>query len=76
MTENVEKIIEEPANNTEQLNSKAITDSKNDNDDDDDGWTEAEDRPSDVTDTLLQEPDMTENVEKIMSLHQVKETDH
>ena len=59
--------IEEPANNTEQLNSKAITDSKNDNDDDDDGWTEVEDRPSGVTDTLLQEPDMTENVEKIMS---------
>ena len=44
--------IEEPANNTEQLNSKAITDSKNNSDD---------------TDTLLQEPDMTENVEKIMS---------
>ena len=59
--------IEEPANNTEQLNSKAITDSKNDNDDDDDGWTEVEDRPSGVTYTLLQEPDMTENVEKIMS---------
>ena len=59
--------IEEPANNTEQLNSKAITDSKNDNDDHDDGWTEVEDRPSGVTDTLLQEPDMTENVEKIMS---------
>ena len=60
--------IEEPANNTEQLNSKAITDSKNDNDDDDDdGWTEVEDPPSGVTDTLLQEPDMTENVEKIMS---------
>ena len=58
---------EEPANNTEQLNSKAITDSKNNNDDDDDdGWTEADDRPSGVTDTLLQEPDMTENVE-IMS---------
>ena len=58
---------EEPANNTEQLNSKAITDSKNDNDDNDDGWTEVEDRPSGVTDTLLQEPDMPENVEKIMS---------
>ena len=52
---------------TEQLNSKAITDSKNNNDDNDDGWTEVEDRPSGVTDTLLHEPDMTENVEKTMS---------
>ena len=59
--------IEEPANNTEQLNSKVTTDSKNNHDEDDDGWTEVEDRPSGVTDTLLQEPDMTENVEKIMS---------
>ncbi|XP_044174352.1 uncharacterized protein LOC122957982 [Acropora millepora] len=59
--------IEEPANNTEQLNSKVTTDSKNNHDEDDDGWTEVEDRPLGVTDTLLQEPDMTENVEKIMS---------
>ena len=35
--------------------------------DDDDGWREVEDRPSGVTDTLLQEPDMTESVEKIIS---------
>ena len=42
-------------------------DSKNDDDDDDDGRSEVEDRPSGVTDTLLQEPDMTESVEKIIS---------
>ena len=41
-------------------------DSKN-NDDDDDAWSEVEDCPSRVTDTLLQEPDMTESVEKIIS---------
>lgn len=61
--------IEEPANNnTEQLSSEPITDSKNNDDDNvDDGWSEVEDRPSGVTDTLLQEPDMTGNVEKIIS---------
>ena len=33
----------------------------------DDGWCEVEERTSGVTDTLLQEPDMTENVEKIIT---------
>ena len=41
-------------------------DSKN-NDDDDNAWSEVEDLPSGVTDTLLQEPDMTESVEKIIT---------
>ena len=36
--------------------------------DDDVEWSEIEDRTSGVTGTLLQEPDMTENVEKIISL--------
>ena len=56
----------EPDNNTKQLTSEPIMDSKN-NIDDDDAWSEVEDRPSGVTDTLLQEPDMTESVEKIIS---------
>ena len=33
----------------------------------DDGWCEVEERTSGVTDTLLQEPDMTENVENIVT---------
>ena len=53
---------EEPANKTDKLNSE----SKND-DDDDDVWCEVEERPSGVTDTLLQEPDISENVEKIIN---------
>ena len=60
----------EPDNNTRQLTSEPIMDSKNDDDDDDDdndGWSEVEDHPSGVKDTLLQEPDMTESVEKIIS---------
>jgi len=65
----------EPDNNTKQLTSKPIMDSKNNDGDDDDGWSKVEDRPSGVTDTLLQEPDMTENIENIISFAQVKETD-
>ena len=34
---------------------------------DDDGWCEVEERTSGVTDTLLQEPDITENVENIIT---------
>ena len=37
------------------------------NDNGNDGWSEIEERTSGVTDTLLQEPDMTENVEKIIT---------
>ena len=33
----------------------------------DDGWCEVEERTSGVIDTLLQEPDMTENFEKIIT---------
>ena len=33
----------------------------------DDGWCEVEERTSGVTDTLLQEPDITENVENIIT---------
>ena len=55
----------EPDNNTKQLTSEPIMDSKYD--DDDDGWSKVDDRPSGVTDTLLQEPDMTESVEKIIT---------
>ena len=40
-----------------------MTDSKT-NDDDDGAWCEVEDRPSGVTDTLLQEPDMTKKCGK------------
>ena len=32
-----------------------------------DGWRDVEERTSGVTDTILQEPDMTENVEKIIT---------
>ena len=38
-----------------------------DDNDDDDAWCDVEDRPSGVTDNLLQEPDMTEKVKKIIS---------
>jgi len=55
----------EPDNNAEQLISKPITNSKNN--DGDDGWSELKDCPQGVTKTLLQEPDMSENVEKIIS---------
>ena len=41
----------ESDNNTKQLTSEPIMDSKNNDDDDDDGWSEVEDRPSGVTDT-------------------------
>ena len=47
-------------NYTEQL----VTDCS---DNGNDGWCEIEERTSGVTDTLLQEPDMTENVEKIIT---------
>ena len=33
----------------------------------DDGWCEVDERPSGVTDTLLQEPDITENGDRIIS---------
>ena len=36
--------------------------------DDSDGWCEVDERPSGVTDTLLQDPDIAENVENIISL--------
>ena len=35
--------------------------------DDSDGWCEVEERPSGVTDTLLQEADVTENGDRIIS---------
>ncbi|KAL9951086.1 hypothetical protein ACROYT_G043682, partial [Oculina patagonica] len=35
--------------------------------DDEDGWSEVDERPSGVTDTLLQEPDVTENGDRIIS---------
>jgi len=35
--------------------------------DDSDGWCEVDEHPSGVTDTLLQEPDIAENVENIIS---------
>ena len=35
--------------------------------DNDDGWSEVDERPSGVTDTLLQEPDITENGDRIIS---------
>ena len=57
----------EPDNNSKELISELNIDYKNNDGDDDDGWSEVEDRPSGVTDTLLQEPDMTENIEKIIS---------
>ena len=57
---------EEPANKTDKLNSESKNDG-DDDDDDDDVWCEVEERPSGVTDTLLQEPDISENVEKIIN---------
>ena len=60
--------LKEPAKNTEQaLRSEAtsITDSKT-NDNDDNAGCEVEDHPSGVTGILLQEPDLPENVEKII----------
>ena len=45
--------------------------------DDTDGWCEVDERPSGVTDTLLQEPDIAENGDRIMSFAgQEKETNH
>ena len=38
----------------------------NSTDNGDDEWCEVEERPSGVTDTLLQQPDMTENLEKVL----------
>ena len=72
--------LEEPAKNTKQsLSSEAtgITDSKTDDDDDDDDdtWCEVEDHVPGFTNTLLQEPDMTENVRRLLVLHHVKERD-
>ena len=40
---------------------------KNNTDNSDDEWCEEEERPSGVTDTLLQQPDITENSEKVLS---------
>ena len=37
-----------------------------------DGWCEVEERTSGVTDTLLQEPDMTENVKKLITFAPAK----
>ena len=48
-------------NNTSNINSN-----------DDDGWCEVEERPCDVTDTLLEEPNVTENVEKVLSFAPVE----
>ena len=37
------------------------------NENGDDGWCEVEERTSGVTDTLLQEPDVIQNMEKIIT---------
>ena len=48
----ISEATQRPDNSTEQL----VTDCNGD-----DGWCEVEESTSGVTDTLLQEPDMTEN---------------
>lgn len=61
-----EKDIQDTANNYNDnlgcINSETI-----DNDNDDDNWCEVDERPSGVTDTLLQEPEIAENVDNIIS---------
>ena len=37
--------------------------------DNDDGWCEVDERPSRVTDTLLQEPDVTDNMLPNVHVH-------
>ena len=37
--------------------------------DNDDGWCEVDERPSGVTDTLLQEPDVTDNMLPNVHVH-------
>ena len=53
--------ISEPTQRHDNYAKQLVTDCNGD-----DGWCEVEERTSGVTDTLLQEPDMTENVEKII----------
>ena len=45
----------------------ANSNDNNNTDNSDDEWCEVEERPSGVTDTLLQQPDVTENLEKVLS---------
>ena len=52
--------ISEPTQRHDNYAEQLVTDSNGV-----DGWCEVEERTSGVTDTLFQEPDMTENVEKI-----------
>ena len=39
---------------------------------DNDGWCEADERPSEVTDTLLQKPEVTDSMLPICSVYTVK----
>ena len=67
-------------NNNITVNTSSSSDADNtvcsERDDDVDDWCEVEERPSGVTDTLLQEPDIAANADKISVLHQEKEINH
>ena len=53
--------------NCKSNTSTADIDNTENEQDDVDNWCEVDERPSGVTDTLLQEPDVTENAQKILS---------
>ena len=58
-----EIIISEPTQRDDNYAEQLVTHCNGD-----DGWWEVEERTSGVTDTLLQEPAVTENVEKIITI--------
>ena len=64
--QNVVKDIHDCPNSS---STSDIDNASNEKDDGDvsDGWCEVDERPSGVTDTLLQEPDVVENADKIIS---------
>ena len=64
MSNAVEEIYDTDKNKDEE---NTIVCNNSDNNDNDDDWSEEAERPSGVMDTLLQEPDMTEHGDNIMS---------
>ncbi|KAL9956871.1 hypothetical protein ACROYT_G038421 [Oculina patagonica] len=62
-----EKDVQHSANNCNDDNLGCLNSETIDSDDDDDNWCEVVERPSGVTDTLLQEPEITENGDNIIS---------
>ena len=60
-----------------QIVENAATETRDDtiDNDTDDEWCETTEQPSGVMDTLLQEPDITQDGDRILSFAQEKETD-